>query len=175
MNHRKSIRLKGYDYSQLGLYFITIATQGRKNLFGDITDDKMILNDVGIMVEKLWCEIPNDFKNTKLHEYIIMPNHFHGIIQITVGADSISAHCDTKNKIKTTIPNIMQSFKRHTTIQYIDGVKNKNWLQFKKRIWQRNYWEHIIRNEKSYQHISEYIVTNPQKWEDDKLNGRYNG
>ena len=88
---RKSIRLKGYDYSQAGLYFITICCQNRACLFGDIVDDEMVLNDAGIMVDQIWNEIPNDFKNIKLHEMIVMPNHIHGIIQITVGADSISA------------------------------------------------------------------------------------
>ncbi|MCD6367249.1 MAG: hypothetical protein J7L46_06905, partial [Bacteroidales bacterium] len=165
---RRSIRLKGYDYSQAGLYFITICVKNRIYLFGEIDNGKMILNNAGKMVEKLWNEISNDFTNTKLHEYIIMPNHFHGIIEI-VGADSISARdnadstkraeidsAPTATETKTAIPNIIQSFKRHTTIKYIRGVKNNNWTPFNKKLWQRNYWEHIIRNEKSYQTISEY-------------------
>ena len=175
---RKSIRLKGYDYSQAGLYFITICIQNRKHLLGKIENGKMILNDAGKMVKKIWNEIPNDFTNTKLHEYIIMPNHFHAIIEI-VGADSISVqNTDLIKRVemdsaptetKTSIPNIIQSFKRYTTIKYIDGVKNKNWQSFNKRFWQRNYWEHIIRNEKSYIEISVYIINNPINWENDKL------
>ena len=175
---RKSIRLKGYDYSQAGLYFITICIQNRENLLGKIENDKMILNDAGKMVIKIFNEIPNDYTNTRLHEYIIMPNHFHAIIEI-VGADSISAQNmdlikraemdSAPTGTKTTIPNIIQSFKRHTTIKYIDGVKNNNWQSFNKRLWQRNYWEHIIRNEKSYIEISEYIINNPINWKNDKL------
>ena len=90
-HHRRSIRLKGYDYFQAGLYFVTICCQNRAHLFGEIINGKMALNDAGEMIEKLWNEIPNDFMNIHLHEYITMPNHIHGIIEITVGADSISA------------------------------------------------------------------------------------
>ena len=95
IHRRRSIRLKGYDYSQKALYFVTICTQNRKELFGKTINNKMVLNIAGKMVEKIWLESPQIFPNTKLHEYIIMPNHFHAIIEITkqtVGADSISAH-----------------------------------------------------------------------------------
>jgi len=194
IHHRRSIRLKGYDYSQAGLYFITICVKNRKCLFGNIDNGKMNRNDAGKMIEKLWNEIPNDFKYTKLHEYIIMPNHFHGIIEI-VGADSISAPntdsisapntdsakwaemdsaptgTEMGTGIKTTIPNIIQSFKRYTTIKYIRGVKNNKWKPFDGKLWQRNYWEHIIRNENEYNRISQYIINNPAKWQNDKLKG----
>ena len=99
---RKSIRLKGYDYSQAGLYFITICCQNRKHLFGNIIDGKMVLNDAGKMIKNVWYEIPNDFSNIRLHEYITMPNHIHGIIEIVdVGADSISAPISEKTGPKT--------------------------------------------------------------------------
>ena len=76
-------------------------------------------------------------------------------------------------KSKTTIPNIIQSFKQHTTIKYIDDVKTKKWKPFDKKLWQRNYWEHIIRNENEYNRIVQYIIDNPQKWNNDKFNNRY--
>ncbi|MDA3798092.1 MAG: hypothetical protein PF692_03320 [Kiritimatiellae bacterium] len=187
IHNRRSIRLKGYDYSRAGLYFITICCQGRECLFGNITDDVMIPNDAGKMIGKLWNEISDDFSNVCLHEYVIMPNHFHGIIEInTVGADSISAlsnrmqteiiradmeSAPTMNSAKTNIPKIIQSFKRHTTIKYIEMVKQNILPPFHKRIWQRNYWEHIIRNENEYYRISKYIINNPITWENDKLNG----
>ena len=91
IHRRRSIRLKGYDYSQPGLYFITICTQNRSILLGDIENGKMILNDAGMMVHRIWNEITNNFHNIQLQAFIIMPNHIHGIIEITVGADSISA------------------------------------------------------------------------------------
>ena len=124
--NRRSIRLKGYDYSKAGLYFITICSQNRKHLFGKIDNDIMILNEAGNMIEKLWEEISNDFQNVNLCEYVIMPNHIHGIIQITsvgnVGADSISAQSDSsKTRVdmestptlasiaKIDVPKIVQS------------------------------------------------------------------
>ncbi len=91
IHHRRSIRLEGYDYSQTGLYFITLCTQNSLHLFGKITNKKMVLNDAGMMVEKWWNELKNKSPNIELDEFIIMPNHFHGILQImnthTVGAD----------------------------------------------------------------------------------------
>jgi REP element-mobilizing transposase RayT len=172
IHHRRSIRLKRYDYSQPELYFITICTQNRSKLLGDIKNSKIILNDAGIMVHRIWNGIPNDFRNIQLHEFVIMANHIHGIIKITtVGADSISAK-DTGAEIDSAptpaIPEIVQSFKRHTTIEYIKMVKLNIVPPFEKRIWQRNYYEHIIRNEKSYYQIAEYIRNNPLKWQEDK-------
>jgi len=96
---RRSIRLKNYDYSHPGLYFFTICTQDKTNLFGKITDNNMILNIAGEMVDKIWLEIPKIFSNSKLHEYVIMPNHFHAIVEITnpIGAemDSDGAEMDS--------------------------------------------------------------------------------
>jgi hypothetical protein len=90
IHHRRTIRLKGYDYSQTGLYFITICTKNRGCLFGEIRNGKMVLNDAGDIANKCWYQITNHFPNTILHEHIIMPNHVHGIIEITVGANNHS-------------------------------------------------------------------------------------
>jgi len=142
----------------------------------------MILNDAGIMVEKIWLIMKKEYKNIDISEYIIMPNHFHCLIEI-LGAESISAQNPikmpneniSKNRVDmestpttTTIPNILQTFKRYTTIEYIKMVKENILLAFDKRIWQRNYYENIIRNEKQYIMVSEYIKNNPLKWKDDK-------
>lgn len=195
IHNRKSIRLKGYDYSQAGLYFVTICCQNREHLFGKIIDGKLALNDAGEMIEKIWHEIADDFPNIHLKEYITMPNHIHGIIEIAVGADSISAQIstpistqistpisddisirkraemDSAPTIGTGLSRVVQSFKRHTTIEYINMVKQNILPSFDKRIWQRNYWEHIIRNENEFVKISEYIRNNPMNWNKDKLNG----
>lgn len=82
-HNRRSIRLKGYDYSQEGWYFLTICTHNKQHLFGEIENYKMILNDVGKIVNTCWLEIPEHFPNVTLHEFVIMPNHIHGIIEIT--------------------------------------------------------------------------------------------
>ena len=90
IHHRRSIRLKGYDYSQAGLYFITICVQDRKCLFGNIVNGEMILNDAGKMADNEWVKIPERFTNVQLHEQIVMPNHFHAIMEI-VGATLVVA------------------------------------------------------------------------------------
>ena len=186
--NRQSIRLQGYDYSQAGAYFITICTQNRLHLFGRIVDGEMVLNDAGQMIQRIWHEIPRDFAHIQLHEFIIMPNHIHGIIEIIggvgVGADSISARIAKQAPPQSratvefradmesapTVGMVVQSFKRHSTIEYIRMVKNGVLSRFNQKIWQRNYWEHIIRNEQEHHRIAQYICNNPLKWEMDKLN-----
>ena len=103
-HHRHSIRLKGYDYAQAGLYFITICVQNRKCLYGDITNGKMNLNDAGRMVENQWLMLPQRFANIHLHEYIVMPNHFHAILEIAVGATLVVAQNEPIAQIKKGQP-----------------------------------------------------------------------
>ena len=158
-HHRRSIRLKGYDYSQARLYFITICTQNQECLFGDISHGEMVLNDVGIMVKNEWLKLKNRYQNLDLHEYIVMPNHFHGIIQIVANGQ----------KIRTpTVGDMIGAFKSLVTNKYIRNVKHNNWQRFNGKLWQRNYYEHIVRDEKSFLQIAQYIETNPLKWQDDK-------
>jgi REP element-mobilizing transposase RayT len=180
---RKLIRLKGYDYSQAGLYFVTICCQNRAHLFGNIKNGKMILNDAGKMIETEWMKLLQRFSNIQLHQYITMPNHFHAILEITVRATLVvvpntttniqinnniaqnekgqprpnekgqpqgiaPTKAQTGNPNKKTIGDILGGFKSITTVEYIRGVKNYNWQRFNGKLWQRNYWEHIIRNEK---------------------------
>lgn len=176
---RKTIRLKGYDYSRAGLYFITICIQDRLCLFGKIENESMILNDAGNMVNQWWNELKNKYNFIELHEQIIMPNHFHGIIQILSTDTSVQAHRSVNgqthrsvngqtHRSAPTVNSIVQWFKTMTTNGYIRGVKNYGWPRFHKKLWQRNYYEHIIRNETSYLQVSEYIQTNPLKWQDDR-------
>ena len=167
-HHRRSIRLKGYDYSQAGYYFITICCEHRAHLFGEIHAGKMALNAAGAMIEQIWHEIPADFPNIILHEYITMPNHIHGIIEIIQEAER---RAEIDSAPTSGLSQIIQSFKRHTTLEYIKMVKQNILPPFHKRIWQRNYWEHIIRNEDAFIRISAYIKNNPVKWTADKLNG----
>lgn len=182
IHHRKSIRLKGYDYSQAGLYFITICVQDRLCLFGDIVDGEMILNDPGRMVENEWIKLPQRFPNIELHEFVVMPNHFHSIVEIVFGATLVVAPNErgqpplsgqpqgiapTDNP--KTVGDIVGAFQSIVTVEYIRGVKRLGWQPFNGKLWQRNYWEHIIRNEQSYHRISEYIINNPKNWVIDKL------
>ena len=171
-HHRCSIRLKSYDYSQEGLYFITICIQNRLCLFGNIKDDEMNLNDAGQMIETQWLDLTQRFTGIDFGECIVMPNHFHGIIKIVgaplVGAQNVGQpQPGQPQEIAPTVGNIIGVFKSITTNEYIRGVKRNHWPRFDKKLWQRNYYEHIIRDEKSYLNISEYIKTNPAKWQDD--------
>jgi len=175
-HHRRSIRLKGYDYSQAGAYFVTVCTQGRVCLFGGVVEGEMRVNVAGRMVEKWWAELSNKFPNVETDEYNVMPNHFHGIVVI-VGADlrvcpePTGAHDEiTGAHTGAPLPEIVQWFKTMTTNEYIRGVKTSRWPLCPGRLWQRNYYEHIIRNEESLNRIREYIANNPLQWEVDREN-----
>ena len=159
IHHRRSIRLKGYDYSQENAYFVTICTQNKRCLFGEIEDGKMLLNPAALTTIKWYQELSNKFTGLECHEFVCMPNHIHFIVQIN--------HTETVNRID--IPTIVQWYKTMTTNEYIRGVKQNNWQPFNGRLWQRNYWERVVRNENEFNHIRDYIQTNPMRWEQDKL------
>jgi putative transposase len=277
IHNRRSIRLKGYDYRKEGLYFITLVVHDRKQLFGRVINGKVQLNDAGEMIEREWMALKKRFEMIQLHEFIVMPDHFHAILEIipdaTVGStlvvdpndkmvdpndkmvdpndkmvdpndkmvdpndkmvdpndkmvdpndkmvdpndkmvdpndkmvdpndkmvDPNDKMVDPNDKMvdpndKMVDPNIndigrpqgspqtspqtlpstgesrprlgdiIMAFKSITTVAYIQGVKNNNWQRFNRRLWQRNYWEHIIRNRNSFHRISSYIKNNPLNW-----------
>ncbi len=200
VHHRRSIRLKGYDYTQAGAYFVTICTQGRENLFGEIGNGEMELNPAGRMVTAYWMDLPKRFSEVKTDEFIVMPNHFHGII-VLVGADrrvcpggvdgpaKLEKNVDKQElkqggdgleqggHIGPPLPKILQWFKTMTTNEYLRNVKNQNWPPFSGRLWQRNYYEHIIRNDEALNKIREYIIQNPARWEYDfeNISGKPDG
>ena len=162
---RNSIRLKEFDYSAEGAYFVTICVQDQKCIFGKIIDGRMELNDVGMTVEKCWNEISKHFHHVKSYEFIVMPNHVHGILFIihAVGAKNLSPLRTVSNPCGTskTIGSIIRGFKIGVT----------KWMRCNNKIrdiWQRNYYEHIIRNENDLNSIREYIMNNPQQWEKDE-------
>ena len=170
IHHRKSIRLRDYDYSQGGLYFITICTHERPPLFGKIIDGIMMTNDTGVIVEKCWREIPEHFPQVILDGFVVMPNHIHGIIEIVksddhlVGANNYSPiyspfHLPLRGTSKT-VGSIVRGFKIGVTKWFRENTDIH-------KVWQRNYHEHVIRDEEGYVKISEYIQYNPQKWHED--------
>ena len=170
IHHRKSIRLKGYDYSQAGLYFITICTHERLPLFGNINDGEMTTNEAGLVVEKCWKEIPDHFPQVILDCFVVMPNHIHGIIEIrdTVGAKNLLPlqplplqPLPTQQRgTSKTVGSMVRGFKTGVT-KWFRGHTDIH------QVWQRNYHEHIVRNEEAYFEISEYIEYNPAKWQED--------
>jgi len=119
---------------------------------------KLVLNNAGLMVNAFWAQLPHKFPNVKLHAFIVMPNHIHGIIEIVANGERLGAPLHT----------IVQWFKTMTTNAYIKNVRTNNWPTFNGKLWQRNYYEHIIRNERSLYAIMQYIHANPENWLQDQ-------
>jgi putative transposase len=170
--NRVSIRLKGFDYSSAASYFITICTQDRQCLFGDIESGVMIINPAGQMIIDEWLAITLRFTSIELDEFVVMPNHFHGILSILPMVEG-SLVCSVDGGVPTrgtpTLGEIIGAFKSITTNRYIDGVKHQNWTPFDRRLWQRNYYEHIIRNDRYFEVLQSYIQDNPCQWDIDRL------
>ena len=227
IHHRRSIRLKGYDYASEGLYFVTICTQNRECLFGEIKNDEMMLNDAGRMVEKWYLKTQDKVPDIVCHEMVIMPNHFHCIWEnvglhgaSAVGADLRvrpvenndghinegthigngntrmileGAHIGNENTqlilegahigaplrdpvldktelgthTGSPLSMVVRWFKTMSTNEYIRGVNELGWTPFERKLWQRNYYEHIIRDDASLLNIAYYIENNAANWQDD--------
>ena len=162
---RKSIRMPTYDYSQAGCYFITICTQGRRHYFGEIVGATLCgrPNNPHIMIESWLLELTNKFEDAEVREYVIMPNHVHFIVEKTGGHG-------TGDHAGSPLWDVVGWYKTMTTNDCIRGVKNGLYEPFSERLWQRNYYEHVIRDEQDYYSIAEYIRNNPIKWDVDSLN-----
>jgi len=175
-HHRRSIRLKGYDYAQPGAYFVTICTQDQESLFGDIVIGQMHLNAVGEMVWRWWRELNQKYPMVQTDAAVVMPNHFHGIIIVgqppggqpprvaptDVDAAPVGATLGGRPDAAPTLGQIVGWFKTMATNEYIRGVKQQGWPPFPGRVWQRNYYEHIVRSEVTLRRIRTYIQNNPQ-------------
>jgi len=197
IHHRRSIRLKGYDYSKAGLYFITICVQDRKCLFGKIVgaglapaqndkdaqkyvDVQMELNEFGKIAYNQWAKLPDRFSNFELDVFQIMPNHMHGIVLLNepVGATLAVAQNETVERdvdwagaspAPTTVGDMVGAYKSLVVNDCLEQCKLIRPNEILGKLWQRNYYEHIIQNEKSYQQITDYIINNPSNWKDDKF------
>jgi len=204
-HHRRSIRLKGYDYSKAGLYFITICCQDRICRFGNIDNGEMVLNEFGQIAYNEWAKLPERFSNFELDVFQIMPNHMHGIIVLNdaVGAGftpaqngdnteynipaqngSVDQNQNGSDIIQgagaspaptaiASVSDIVGAYKSLVANGCLDIWKLK-WAEVNPaptmgKIWQRDYYEHIIRNEQSYETIFNYIIDNPAKWNEDKF------
>jgi REP element-mobilizing transposase RayT len=194
--HRHSVRLKEYDYSQEGIYFVTVCVQNHECLFGKITDDEMILNNIGKIVRDEWMKTAELRQNVQLHEFVVMPNHFHGILEIMWGMDiddggartgivhdggtrrgvvrdgdsrrgvacnarivQKSAYMASISPKSNELGTIIRAFKSAVT----RNIHNLG-CEF---AWQRNMWEHVIRNTADYTRIADYIINNPFRWQND--------
>lgn len=180
-HHRRSIRLQGYDYRQAGAYFITLVTQGRACVFGDIVEGEMQLNEMGQIVRQCWMGIAEHFPHAMVDQFVVMPNHVHGIIVLMDLFDVVAANVGAKNfsplqnprGTSRTIGSIVRGFKIGVT-KWARNFRAKDFPPHRP-VWQRNYYEHIIRNAASLDRIREYILTNPLRWHLDRENPHRTG
>ena len=139
VHHRRSIRLKGYDYASFGAYFVTLCIQDRANLLGTMEGPHVELSPAGEMVREAWEAMPEHYASVGVDTYVVMPNHLHGIVLLR-GADH-------PEDAVTALGDVVKRFKSMTTRLYVAGVESDSWPRFNGRLWQRNYYEHIIRDE----------------------------
>jgi putative transposase len=199
-HHRRSLRLKGYDYATTGAYFVTVCTQNRACLFGEVVDDAVRLNEYGDIVLMCWEEIPTHFANVALDAFVVMPNHVHGIMMLTAGMHAapvtpvasvvpvipvvpigaqhvapLPARKPHANVQPGSLGAIVRAFKSAVT-QRINAARRRGAAccaspsALTSSVWQRNYYEHVIRNEQSLHRLWEYIRDNPARWADDEEN-----
>jgi len=174
-SNRRTIRLRDYNYSLPGDYFITVCTKGKRCLFGYIIDGKMIPNHLGRTIEKEILNMPQRFRDVNVDIYSVMPNHVHMILSIlcnnNVGATLAVARGQDRAGASPapTIGDIVGSFKSLCFKKHREYILS-NGFDVEIDFWQRNYYEHIIRNEKAYNEIYAYIESNSQIWERDSNN-----
>ncbi len=177
---RKPLRLKDYDYASNGAYFVTICAQDRRCIFGHIERGNLIRSEAGMMIERIWNEIPSHYQGIEIDAFQLMPNHIHGVFIVGAGPRACPELSDDSLQLgqpqgvaptkQLSLPDIVHRFKSITTNRYIEGVKTSCWPPFNKRLWQRNYYEHVIRNDDDLNEIRQYIIDNPLKWELDSEN-----
>ncbi len=169
VHHRRSIRLKEYNYAQAGAYFVTIVTYQRESLFGEIVDGVMKLNEWGEIARREWFKTAELRPYIELYEdeFVVMPNHAHGILWMNddVGAERCSAPT-TPHVPAGSLGAIVRAYKSAVTYAINAARQTRGMV-----VWQRNYYEHIIRNDADLNRIREYVVNNPLKWADDDLYG----
>ena len=175
---RRSIRLKDYDYTQAGAYFVTIAVQGRLALFGEVVNGVVRLSDAGKMAHEVWQTMPQRIPSVEMDAFIVMPDHVHGTVVIRdsaaptparlgVGASLVGAQATGANPAPPkahALGEMVGAYKSLTTLAYTRGVHTSQWLPFHRRLWQRNFYERVIRNQYEMDHLRAYIRDNPARW-----------
>ena len=168
-HHRRSIRLREYDYSQAGGYFVTICTRNSEYIFGKVVNGVMKLNKYGHVVEEEWRKTARLRKDVKIDVFMVMPNHFHGIVMINEDCRGTARRAPIVElfgkPVIGSLPTIIRSFKSAVAKQ-INIIHNSPGIS----VWQRNYYEHVIRNENELNLIRQYILYNPLQWQYDREN-----
>lgn len=176
-SHRRSIRLQGYDYNMPGAYFVTICTHHHKPLFGQVVDGEMRLNQAGRVANDQWSRLGVRFNHIELSEFVIMPNHMHGILILIEGCRGAGGDLESPSSNHAPlrpyggapiIPGSLGAIVRTYKASVTNRLHAKN-INLRNPVWQRNYYEHIIRNEDDLRMITEYIANNPLNWGQDEL------
>jgi REP element-mobilizing transposase RayT len=166
IHHRRSIRLKGYEYSRTGAYFMTICVKNRECLFGGIFDGRMVLNDAGKIIERVWEDLPARFPSVELDAFALMPNPVHGIIAIRNGPVGAGLALPDKQGAASSAPtlgDVVRTFKSISAIRVNRLLSGSG-----QPLWQRSYYEHIIRDDGELNRTREYIQDNPVNWSKDE-------
>jgi REP element-mobilizing transposase RayT len=170
IHHRRSVRLRGYDYSKAGAYFVTICTNGRRCLFGEIWEREMYLNGFGQIAYDVWEQLPERWKHVELGAFQIMPNHMHGILvfqPVDEAVDLSNPKLQWANK--PTLGQAIGAYCSIVSTQCLQYFKQNKAGEFLEKIWQRGFHEHIIRDMAAFDRISNYIINNPANWKNDKF------
>ena len=179
IHHRRSIRLKTHDYTQADTYFVTICTEDRLCRFGAVEDGLAHLNETGQMVESVLRSLEDRYRSLEVDVYVIMPNHLHAIMTLraetspaptTVAESGHVPRTRAETSPAPTLGDIVCAFKSISTREYIVGVRQFGWPAFERRLWQRDYFERIVRDEREMDACREYILLNPARWSEDKEN-----
>lgn len=155
---RRHTRLPRWDYRSPGPYAITVCTQHREWFFGEVIDGRAIYNAAGAMVVEVWRDMAIEFSRVSLDAFVLMPNHLHAIVRLSREGPAGNP----------TLGDVVQRFKSITTARYSDGVHDLNWKPYDQRLWQWNYYEHIVRDRDDLDRCRRYIAANPANWENDR-------
>jgi REP element-mobilizing transposase RayT len=149
---RKPMRKPGRDYASVGDYFVTLCLKNRAPILSKVQHNHVVHTEIGDMFSQSWYYLPQKFPYIKLHSFIVMPDHLHGIIEIFDPAN------------QDTISKMLASYKSWTTHEYTKGVRGKNWPPFQKKLWQTSFWDTILEGPSAFKNCTEYIETNPLRW-----------
>lgn len=171
--HRRSIRLQNYDYAQSGAYFVTICTQHRACVLGEVVDGQMRLSELGLIAAQGWQWLAEQYAHVQLDAWVVMPNHLHGILVLTDDQPHEKGGSRTAPAVaRKPVGRLVGAFKTVTTKQ-INALNEVADDLLKPLFWQRNYHEHVVRNEADLSRLREYVVNNPMKWVLDSLHPEY--
>ncbi len=172
IHHRRSIRLRGYEYSHAGAYFVTLCTWQRECLFGEIVDGEMVLSNIGSIAAAVWTDLSSHYRQVELDAFVIMPNHVHGLIvfcdeqaEETISQQGRVENPPLQDEIRHGLPEIVRGFKTFSS-RRINAIRHNRGCP----VWQRNYYDRVIRNENEMSRARAYIVDNPSKWAYDREN-----